>query len=156
VNPELLTALLAFDTRATHLNLEGLTHADALVQPPGGGNCVNWMLGHIVTHRNHMLRLLGRDPVWGAELDARYDRGSKAVTGKGDGAASLETLLDALERARLALEDAFRAATPGQLDDLVGSRPLGQMLVTLLAHELYHAGQIGVVRRYLGRPGAIK
>lgn len=155
MDPELLAFLLSFDTRALLLNLEGVTHEQALAQPPGGGNCVHWVLGHIVAHRNHMLRLLGRGPVWGAELDARYDRGSAPVTGQ-DGAATLVALTDALERARAALAEAFQAATPEQLAAPVGSAPLGQRLVLLLAHELYHAGQIGVLRRFLGLPGAIK
>ena len=155
MEPDLLPFLLSFDTRALHLNLEGMTHQEALAQPPGGGNCVNWVLGHVVVHRNHMLRLLGREPVWGAELDARYDRGSEPVTGE-DGAASLDALTGALERARVALADALQSATPEQLAARVGSGPLGQRLVLLLAHELYHAGQISVLRRFLGHPGAIR
>ncbi|HEX6745843.1 MAG TPA: DinB family protein [Longimicrobium sp.] len=152
----LLQAMLAFETRAAQANLNGLTHDDALAQPPGGGNCVNWMLGHIVTHRNHMLRLMGRGPVWGAELDARYDRGSAPVT-DGDGAVPLDQLLEAMERARAALSDGFAEMTPERLAEETGrGGPLGQRLALMLGHELYHVGQISILRRLLGHPGAIK
>jgi len=42
-------ALLAHQLRVVHLvvaqNLEGMSAEDALLQPPGGGNCANWILG---------------------------------------------------------------------------------------------------------------
>ena len=152
---QLLKSMLAFETRAAQANLNGLTHDDALAQPPGGGNCVNWVLGHIVTHRNHMLRMMGRERVWSAELDARYDRGSAPVTGE-DGAVPLDQLLDAMERARAALSEGFAEMTPERLAEDAGRGPLGQRLALMLGHELYHVGQISVLRRLLGHPGAIK
>ena len=42
-----------------------LTQDDSLFQPPGGGNCANWLVGHVVTSRNQMLEMLGRPPIWG-------------------------------------------------------------------------------------------
>ena len=33
-------------------NLDGLTHDDSLFQPQGGGNCLNWIIGHLVKARN--------------------------------------------------------------------------------------------------------
>lgn len=155
MDPELLNHMLSFNTRVIGVNLEAITHDQALAQPPGGGNCVNWMLGHLVVHRNHMLRALGAEPVWNAEQDARYDRGSDPVTGD-DGAATLDALRDGMERGRAALADAFAAATPGQLAAAAGTVTLGQRLALMLGHELYHAGQISVVRRYLGHGGAIR
>jgi hypothetical protein len=149
--------MLAFATRVMAVNLEGFTHDEALAQPPGGGNCVNWVVGHVIVHRNHMLRALGHAPVWGAEDDARYDRGSQPVTGPGD-ALPLEALTDALARSREALVAALDATTDEVLAAVPdgATMPLGQRLALLMVHEGYHVGQISMLRRVSGRAGAIR
>jgi uncharacterized damage-inducible protein DinB len=65
-------------------------------------------------------------------------------------------MLDAMERARAALADAFAEMAPGRLAEAGERGPLGQRLALMLGHEMYHVGQISVVRRLLGHPGAIK
>ena len=35
--------------------IEGLTDAEMLLQLPGECNCINWILGHIVSYRDGML-----------------------------------------------------------------------------------------------------
>jgi len=161
VDTEILRKLFGLSSRALAANLDGFTHEDALAQPPGGGNCANWVVGHIVVHRNHMLRALGAEPAWGAEADARYDRGSAPVTGA-DGAQTLDALRDALDRSRDRLLAAFDTLTAEQLaaepEAPSGSAtgPLGHRLALLIAHEAYHAGQVAMLRRVGGRAGAIR
>ena len=43
----------------TAANLEGLTHEQSLAQPSPGGNCANWILGHLTDVQNGKMRLLG-------------------------------------------------------------------------------------------------
>lgn len=161
VDAETLRMTFGLSSRALAANLDGFTHEEALAQPPGGGNCVNWIVGHIVVHRNHMLRALGVASVWDASADARYDRGSEPVTGA-EGAQPLDALRGALDRSREALLGAFDALTPEQLaaepEAASGSAtgPLGRRLALLIAHEAYHAGQVSMLRRVSGRPGAIR
>ena len=161
MDAESIRQMFSLATRAMAANLEGFTHDDALAQPPGGGNCVNWILGHVVVHRNHMLRALGAEPVWGADADARYERGSAPVTGP-ERALPLETLLEALassrERLLASLEtvgDERLAAVPA---DATGSAaaPIGRRLAVLMVHEGYHVGQVATLRRLSGRAGAIR
>src|SRR3954469_19150491 len=102
VDAESLRSMFGLATRALAANLEGFTDEDALAQPPGGGNCVNWVVGHIVVHRNHMLRVLGQEPAGGPDADARYDRGSAPVP-SAEGALPLATLAEALDRSREAV-----------------------------------------------------
>lgn len=161
MDAETFRKMLGLSSRALAANLDGFTDREALAQPPGGGNCVNWIVGHVVTHRNHMLRALGAGPVWAADADARYDRGSEPVTGA-DGAQALDVLRDALDRSRERLLAAFDAVTDEQLAAVPGAAsgsatgPLGQRLALLIVHEGYHAGQVGVLRRLSGRSGAIR
>lgn len=157
MDAESIRQMLAFATRVMAVNLEGFTHEEALAQPPGGGNCVNWVVGHVIVHRNHMLRALGHPPVWGADDDARYDRGSAPITGP-NGALPLEALTDGLERSRQALLAALDATTPEALAAVPdgATMPLGQRLAVLMLHEGYHVGQISMLRRVSGRAGAIR
>ena len=39
-------------------NVEGFSHDDSLKQPAPGGNCANWVLGHMVKARNGALALV--------------------------------------------------------------------------------------------------
>ena len=43
---------------------EGLTHDDSLLQPPFRTNCLNWVLGHIISRRNSAMELLGQASYW--------------------------------------------------------------------------------------------
>src|SRR5262249_44395986 len=56
------------------LNAGGLTHEESLVQPVPAGNCLNWVLGHLVATRSHLLRGLGDEPLWDDDDWRRYDR----------------------------------------------------------------------------------
>jgi len=43
-----------------------------LTQPPLGGNCLNWTVGHV--HRDEIIRLLGAETVLDGETFDRYNR----------------------------------------------------------------------------------
>ncbi len=148
---------LEWTGRTIGVNIEGITHEDSLVRPDGGGNCINWVLGHIVASRNGMLAMLGQPPYWSDEQVALYRRGSSGELPT-DGLKPLPALIEDLDasaaRVRAALDavdDAALAATAPS-----GDRTIGQRLAFLVFHESYHVGQIGVLRRLVGRPGAIR
>lgn len=138
-------------------NTEGVSQAESLTQPPNG-NCLNWVLGHIILHRNPMLTLLGEEPVWTREQCEPYARGSQPLTDPASAAeiedmraaviASHERIAAALERAT---DDALNAPVEPGSDTTIGSRLLG-----LQFHEAYHAGQLGVLRRIAGHEGVLK
>ena len=47
-----------------HRQLDGLTNEDSLLQPSFRGNCLNWILGHIVFSREPVLAFLGETVPW--------------------------------------------------------------------------------------------
>lgn len=142
-------------------NLDGVSHEESLAQPSRAGNCINWVVGHLAAVYDGLLPLLGQRPAEGAEERKRYVRGSAPIT-DGSEALPLEALVAAWEEdcervdAGLAALPAERLAEPapaspsGDPDETVGS-----LLSTVLFHQAYHAGQLGVLRRTVGRPGAI-
>src|SRR6266511_5520838 len=56
-------------------NVEGLTHEESLLQPQPGGNCLNWIVGHLVWVYAGMLPMLQQEPVLEQGRLSRYARG---------------------------------------------------------------------------------
>ena len=153
MTPQELSKMYGINLYATNLNLAGITHQESLVAPQPGGNCLNWNLGHIVASRADVLKLVGEAPVWSEEEGKPYARGSKSWDpGK---ARTLDTIVQDLERSQERLEKALTSMAPERLNEVQGDKPLGEKLAVLQFHEGYHIGQIGLLRRLLGKAGAI-
>jgi hypothetical protein len=75
--------MLRHQARMAHqvvkLNVEGLSHEDSLIQPRPGGNCLNWVVGHLLAIYHHVLPLLGQEAVMPRNVLKRYDRGSPPI-----------------------------------------------------------------------------
>lgn len=138
--------------------VEGLTHDDTLIQPPFRGNCLNWVLGHIVVHRGLMVKALGgEDPVSEA-LRRRYGNDSEPVLGAADAQQSLEQLLDEMKRLREGIEQRLEGRTAAELDaviDVERGTTLGSRLGFLVWHEAYHVGQTELLRQLAGKDDKI-
>jgi hypothetical protein len=137
--------------RIIGMQTDGLTHEDSLLQLPFRGNCLNWVLGHILVGRNQALELLGGSPVLEADEVAFYDTDSEPVT-EGAQVLSLERLLADL---RLSQERITVALEGADLEKLVvlneREMELGQMLAGLHWHETYHIGQLEILRQLAGK-----
>ncbi len=154
-------AQLNFVAYSVQQNLEGVTHEDSLKSAGEGGNCINWVLGHILNTRGLMLRLIGGEPKSCEGLEELYGRFTKPI-GAGDDCASLDALLEAMAASQEAMlerlatvDDAGLEAMVPQLFDAEKQEPAGVQFATLLFHESYHAGQLGVIRRNVGLAAAI-
>jgi hypothetical protein len=143
-------------------NTQGVTHEQSLFSPKPGGNCMNWVLGHILAQRTTILKLAGRDPVWSPEDAAVYARGSTPLEQCPTAALSFESLVRDLERTQELLKSGLAEiseealAAPGLPNIPGGVQPVGVQLAVMNFHEAYHAGQTGLLRRLIGLPGAIQ
>ena len=147
--------------RLLELNLLGIGHEESLVAPPGGGNCINWILGHLVVARVEALALLGREPRIAAGSLGRYGMGQLPLERPGE-ATPLGELSEAFQDLQDPLLDAIRSAGPEVLARHVPNSPTGNSKETVASrvvgiafHEAYHLGQIGILRRMLGKERAI-
>jgi uncharacterized damage-inducible protein DinB len=138
--------------------LDGLTHADSLLQLPFRGNCLNWVLGHIVASRDGILKLLGESPIWSEEESAAYGRGTEPITCDGD-VHSLEKLLNDLDRSQNILIAALGRIPQEELEKTIetfrGERTLGNHVAFLLWHEGYHVGQLELLRQLAGKDDSV-
>jgi hypothetical protein len=163
ISAKTLGMLFEFTFNVARANVEGFSHEDSLRQPPTG-NCLNWILGHIVATRQHTLGLIGIAPIWSQEETERYDRArGEPVLGDGPGVLRFDRIRADHERTQELLRAAWKELDAGRL-----SAPMppdrnpfqldtvGDMLAAFTFHEAYHAGQCGVLRRILGKDGAIR
>ena len=139
-------------------NVEGMTHEQSLARPAAGGNCANWILGHLVGAHNGMMQVLGADPVW--ESDELARAGFDPIEGS-DRAIEWDTLRDRLLGSRERCLAAVRSLTDDALAEELpapfgGTISRAGLLVILAFHHSYHAGQLGLARRFAGLPGVIK
>lgn len=166
--PATLSAIdvLRIQAQATHnilrRNTEGITHEESLTQPGGGGNCLNWLLGHLAWSNEQSLSVLGQPPVLGQEALKRYHRGSAELHDAAE-ALPMEQLLSAIDESYARIDAGLAALTPEALEAPAPFSPrkkadetVGTLLTLIAFHQAYHTGQTGIVRRLLGKEGAIK
>jgi uncharacterized damage-inducible protein DinB len=142
---------------ALGMNLDGISDEESRRRPPHGGNSIHWALGHIVSYRQVVLELLGESPVWPKERTGAYGRGSSGDV-PAEHSLPLSQLMEDLQATTAAIVRRLEALPAGALE-APGPNPkqtLGQRLAFLAFHESYHAGQIGLLRRLAGKPGAIR
>jgi DinB superfamily len=143
-------------------NMKDITHAESLERPIPDANCANWIVGHLVSSRNQILSLLGLPPVRSQEEMTHYVRGSAPLTEPAD-AIDLRELLSDFAKAQDRIVEALSRIRPEQLAAPLpaDANPFrldntAEMLVGLAFHESYHVGQLGILRRALGKEPAIR
>lgn len=142
-------------------NVQGISHEQSVRLPDVGGNCLNWVAGHILVARDDLLSLLGATPLWDAPGKAGYVRGAASWTSAG-GAEPFDEILRLLDQSHERLDPTLR-----ELSDAALAAPLppernpfhvdafGEALAVCAFHEAYHVGQSGLLRRWLGHPRVI-
>lgn len=136
-------------------NLEGIDDVEAAWRPETGANSIHWLLGHLLTYRDRTHALLGLPPAWPASLGdpEPYKRGHDGSLSQPVPLAALRTALDASQAAVLS---ALGRLTSERLAEPVNEKStVGEQLGFLAFHEGYHAGQVAILRRLLGKEGAI-
>ncbi len=132
--------------RSIRANTTDVTDEEALITPESGGNCINWMLGHILLNRNDLFSLLNRRPAVDSDKYRIYKRGGKGEL-EAWSVIQLSELKLELEHSQKMLTDALSSSHPE--DEKL------KRIAQMAFHEAYHAGQIGLMRRIIGKSGAI-
>jgi uncharacterized damage-inducible protein DinB len=123
----------------------------------GGQKPLVWYLGHVAITDNYFLQLFGGEAAaLSDEYIKRYGRGSDGESdfsdaSKADVVALLETLKERVHvlLGSLAPEDLARESGVEKVHPMF--KTLGSALTLVVAHCAYHAGQVGDLRRELGK-----
>ena len=135
-----------------------LSDDDLVAQPPGVPNHAAWTLGHIIYSCQAIAGELGEEPWLPGDWESRFGYGSSpaALIAQNPGkAALLARLGEARDRLRGALlrTDERDLAEPLPDESVRAMLPTkGQAILQVVAaHTAFHAGQLAVWRRAIGR-----
>jgi hypothetical protein len=120
------------------------------------GHDARWIVGHVAIHRRRVAALVG-NPCTAVDWESAFQRGSSSadVPDHVDPYAVHAACHDA--HAHMVLgwptltEEALLQSVGRVLPD--GSRSVGGAIRFLAWHEAYHLGQLGLLRRMIGKPG---
>ena len=134
---------------------EGLSHADSLIQPQPGGNCLNWVMGHLDDGLIALLKVCGGEkPDYIPSFD-RYGYGSEPVVGDGEGVLPLQDLVASYEALTNAIIDRLAEMQEGDFDQetdiFSGKVTHGYAAFFFFFHISFHLGQLEFGRNLAGK-----
>lgn len=134
---------------------EGLSHSDSLVQPQPGGNCMNWVLGHLCDSMVTLLEVLGGEKPSGLDAFKQYGYRSKPVLGDSEGVVQLPTLVKAFgtltEATKARLADMNEQDFEQEIELWSGKVTRGYAALFNFFHISYHVGQLEFGRNLAGK-----
>lgn len=154
---ELVPLALLYDHNARVLStlVGDFSDADWRVQDPLGHDS-RWIVGHLAATRLRLVGMAGLTPLTAA-WQADFARGTSPKSLPQD--LDMTELLRSFQHAHGQLRSAWEGLTAETLAQPLGrtlpdgSDTTGGALRFLAWHEAYHLGQLGLMRRLVGKPG---
>ena len=142
-----------FETWQWIVNIQsaGLSREDLLLQPQPGGNCMLWVLGHMVEGMKNLVVEMGGAEPEGFQAYQRFERTSEPVLEDEPGLPDLEKIrqdyasLNVLAAQALENQEDIYFAEPGW------NGTKGATVLFLAFHMSYHAGQLEYLRNLAGK-----
>ena len=139
----------AFHNMLIHRYVDGITHEESILQLPFEHNCMNWILGHIVTNRSHALEVVGADHAWRENVRRLYNTDTDNI--KPDGESMQVDLLlkyldESVELLKAALENVSEEYLSENFTNYRGEKTREAHLSGFHWHETYHIGQLEIFR----------
>ena len=134
--------------------IQGVSNSEMLIQPPNGGNCMLWTLGHLTESLISILGFVGGErPADLADL-SRFERGSEPILGSEPGLMTASELMDVYQVLHQAILEKLAPMTDADFDEEIPGfgRPSrrGWMLFFMEFHHAYHIGQLELLRNLAG------
>ena len=133
--------------------LDGLSEDDLRRRLSDQSSSMFWVLGHIVHTRGGLLRLLGEDyrTGWG---DVFRRGASELDRQEYPTLSSIERVREEIigrVRARLASVEDDQLSKPAPTSPAPNVETVRDLIAFLAMHEAYHVGQLGFIRKLMGR-----
>lgn len=156
IPPTLLATYFDNNVKIVKMQVEGLSHADSLKQLPFRANCLNWVVGHLVSNRLTVLQLLEVETPFDPGRVARYERDSEPITADGAGVLPLDELIRLLESLQTLVTEQLAAVSNEMLDKEIifcgtKARSISEWLFFSYFHDTYHLGQTEILRQAAGK-----
>jgi hypothetical protein len=147
--------MLSGEAEILRQQTNGLSHADSLLQPQPGGNCLNWVVGHLVENLVEIIRVIQAElPPDLPDLD-RYRINSEPIRGEEDGVLPLQLLVDTYGKLTQILtkqlENLPEEYFEEEIDFWQGKARRGYIAFFYFFHNTYHIGQLEQLRNLAGK-----
>jgi hypothetical protein len=149
-----LTRLLDNNHRILHQQVKDITQEESLLQPPFRGNCLNWVIGHILGIYGEILEVAGKSGTQSPAEVKTYGYGSEALTdctNANDLQEMLRRLDEGLARINGCLAEMSAAELERQVTIWLGPVSLNEALYIMQWHASYHTGQLELLRQLAGK-----
>ncbi len=154
INQKDFAKAFARNTNIIKSQAKDLTHEDSLIQPPFHGNCLNWVLGHLVANHDDILETLGEPRLFEGRLD-RYKRKSEPLTHEDKGTIRFQELVEWFERGQIKISELLNRVDDEFLAHEIQSgeckSTVAQRVFFYYFHETYHVGQTELFRQLAGK-----
>jgi hypothetical protein len=156
INPiaQNLIAIYRNNHNIIHMQLKDISHAESLIQPPYQGNCLNWVVGHLLDIRDECLAQLGLPGMMTEAEKKMYGYGSQPIT-DGAQASELGSLVERLDQSLGILIDELNCLSPVEMERETriwrGPVPLREAIAFIQWHETFHTGQLEQLRQLAGK-----
>ena len=155
ITKEEFSKLMTIELDMLQKQTSGLSHADSLLQPQPGGNCLNWIMGHLLVNLVDILNVLGAGPPAVQPDLSHYGYGSEPVRCDAPGVIELQDLVETYALLTNAITDQLTLMTAADFDEVIdfwqGKSRRGYVAFFYFFHNPYHIGQLEQLRHLAGR-----
>ena len=141
-----------FHNRIMHFFIDGISHKESVLQLPFKHNCMNWILGHIVTNRSHVLEVVGAEHAWQEEARKLYHQDTQPVT-EDTLSIKFETLVanldESVELLEVALQDKSDSWFDENFENYRGEKTRYEHVTSFHWHESFHLGQLEILKAFI-------
>ena len=141
-----------FHNRIMHHFIDGISHTESVLQLPFEHNCMNWILGHIVTNRSHVLETVGAAHAWQEEVRALYHQDTQPVT-KESPSIQFDIFIAYLDESIVLLKAALEDVSEEWLDEnhsnYRGEKTRYAHFTSFHWHESFHLGQLEILKAFI-------
>jgi len=148
ISPQLLKDLYEDSYGLVKQQIDGIKHQESIYRPSYGGNCINWILGHIIVARCNFLMMLDIPSIWDMAQCRRFIPGSDPITSVID-TILFGALCEDLDNTQEQLMTILDQVTIEKLQEISGEKTIGEHLAFYNTHEAYHAGQLEILRQVI-------
>jgi len=138
-----------FTAILVHRHVDGLSQEETLIQLPFEVNCLNWVLGHIVTNRSHALEVVSAKHAWQDDIRKLYNTGTENIKPDGESMqvdVLLKYLDESVELLKAALENVSDEYLSENFTNYRGEKTREGHLSGFHWHETYHIGQLEIFK----------
>ena len=144
--------LYQFHNRVMHWFIDEVSHEESVLQLPFKHNCMNWILGHIVTNRSHVLEVVGAKHEWQKAVRDLYHQDTQPVT-PDTSSIQFESLAKYLDESVEILESALKEKSDTWMEENFtnyrGEKSRYEHVTSFHWHEAFHLGQLEILKAYI-------